>query len=110
MKVEIDGVTLHLAHPDRHPPMGLDKHLDTGNEMEEKGKTGQVNAGLAPPHQPIENGRKDGDRGRRVENSRNSKPDKIHFNLHLNGANQQYTVTLITFWSIADGKFASPLT
>jgi len=76
--------------------MGLDEHLDAGDKVEEEGQAGQMDTGLAPADQPVKDGRKNGDRSRRIEDHRNSQPEQIHFASHLTGAKKQYTVTLIT--------------
>jgi hypothetical protein len=52
--------------------MSLDKHFNCGDEVKEERHSAQVDAGLAPPDQAIEHGRKDGDTCRRVKDSRNS--------------------------------------
>jgi hypothetical protein len=87
---------LNLAHAYRHPAMGLDKHFNSGDEMEEESHPAQVNAGFAPPQQAIDHGRKDSHTCRRIKDSRNSQPKQIHVDLHLNGVDDQYTVTQIT--------------
>ncbi len=40
--------------------------------MKEERHAAQVNAGLAPPDQPVDHGRENGDTRRRVKHSRNS--------------------------------------
>ena len=54
--------------------------------MEEETHASQVDAGLAPSDQAVENGREDGDRSSRVEDCCNSEPEQIHFGLHLKAA------------------------
>ena len=74
---------LDFAHAYRHPAVGLDQHLHHRDKVEEKGHSAQVDADLPPAIDAIEHGREDGDTRRRVKNSRNSEPEKIHFDLHL---------------------------
>jgi hypothetical protein len=42
-----------------------------------------VDTYFAPADQTIEHGREDGDRCCRVENSRDSEPEEIHYEVHL---------------------------
>ena len=76
--------------------MGLDQHLDSRDEVEEDGHAGEVDTDFAPAEEAIEDGREDGHRRRRVEDCRNSEPEQNHFDLHLKGVREQYTVMQIT--------------
>jgi hypothetical protein len=53
--------------------------------MEEDRHSAQMNTPATPPVDFIEHGREDGDTRRRVQDSRNPKPEQIHNDLHLKG-------------------------
>jgi hypothetical protein len=59
------------------------KHLHHRNKVEEQRHSAQVDAPPAPPFHAIQYGRKNSHTRRRIEHSRNSQPEKIHFDLHL---------------------------
>jgi hypothetical protein len=65
--------------------------------VEKHRQTAQVNADLAPPGQAVEHSREDRNTRSRIKNRRNSQPEQVHFDVHLNGATIQYTVTQITY-------------
>jgi hypothetical protein len=50
----------------------------------------------APPIDFVQYGRKDSNTRRRVQDSRNSKPEQVHIDFHLKGGTAQYTVMQIT--------------
>ena len=63
---------LDFAHTDGHPAVGLDQHLDHGDEMKEEGQSAEVDAGLTPRDRVIEDSREDGDTSTGIEKGRNS--------------------------------------
>jgi hypothetical protein len=63
--------------------MGLDEHFNTRDEVKKEGQASQVDAGFAPALDPVEDGRKNGNSGRCVEDCRKSKPKKVHSILTL---------------------------
>jgi hypothetical protein len=76
--------------------MSLDQHFNAGDEMEEEGQAGQVDASLVPALNAVEHSRKDSNSGRSVKGSRNLKPKQVHIDIYLTGVKGQYTVIQIT--------------
>ena len=74
---------LHFARADGHPAMGLHEHFNNRNKVEEEGQAAQVHTGLAPPLCRVKHGGEHGYACRRIQNSRHSKPEEMHTDLHL---------------------------